>query len=239
MENDEFDSLAEVDSLFQPLTEEEENELTEFFEPFPGKGAGLAKLHGLLSALAAGPRPPSPTELLPTVLKARGDSPVGKQAVPQQINVLLGRFYDGIIDDIASDTFTPRLQPPGIQVTDVVSDISSWCQGFVLGIEQAGRDWKRWFNDLRREKAIAIIFGTANPPPQQKIEKAGAEKLAWMTQNMISDLVPLIARYWHFESGLDQYLGPEPATPVPKVGRNDPCPCGSGKKYKQCCGKAQ
>lgn len=24
----------------------------------------------------------------------------------------------------------------------------------------------------------------------------------------------------------------------PKIGRNDPCPCGSGKKYKQCCGKA-
>ena len=24
---------------------------------------------------------------------------------------------------------------------------------------------------------------------------------------------------------------------VVKVGRNDPCPCGSGKKYKQCCGK--
>ena len=23
---------------------------------------------------------------------------------------------------------------------------------------------------------------------------------------------------------------------VPKVGRNDPCPCGSGKKYKKCCG---
>jgi hypothetical protein len=24
----------------------------------------------------------------------------------------------------------------------------------------------------------------------------------------------------------------------PKVGRNDPCPCGSGKKFKKCCGKA-
>ncbi|HQP10905.1 MAG TPA: SEC-C metal-binding domain-containing protein, partial [Candidatus Omnitrophota bacterium] len=23
----------------------------------------------------------------------------------------------------------------------------------------------------------------------------------------------------------------------PKVGRNDPCPCGSGKKYKKCCGQ--
>ena len=35
----------------------------------------------------------------------------------------------------------------------------------------------------------------------------------------------------------------EKAKPVvndgPKVGRNDPCPCGSGKKYKQCCGKNQ
>ena len=32
----------------------------------------------------------------------------------------------------------------------------------------------------------------------------------------------------------------EKAKPVragPKVGRNDPCPCGSGKKYKQCCGR--
>jgi hypothetical protein len=29
----------------------------------------------------------------------------------------------------------------------------------------------------------------------------------------------------------------QPQTSVPKVGRNDPCPCGSGKKYKRCCGR--
>lgn len=30
--------------------------------------------------------------------------------------------------------------------------------------------------------------------------------------------------------------GPPPAKPeAPKVGRNDPCPCGSGKKFKHCC----
>jgi len=33
----------------------------------------------------------------------------------------------------------------------------------------------------------------------------------------------------------------KPAQPVKretrKVGRNEPCPCGSGKKYKKCCGK--
>ncbi|MBI5387177.1 MAG: preprotein translocase subunit SecA [Verrucomicrobia bacterium] len=31
---------------------------------------------------------------------------------------------------------------------------------------------------------------------------------------------------------------PAPIRTGPKVGRNDPCPCGSGKKFKQCCGKA-
>lgn len=30
---------------------------------------------------------------------------------------------------------------------------------------------------------------------------------------------------------------PSPVKAGPKVGRNDPCPCGSGKKYKNCCGK--
>jgi preprotein translocase subunit SecA len=29
---------------------------------------------------------------------------------------------------------------------------------------------------------------------------------------------------------------PRPLRAVPKVGRNDPCPCGSGKKYKKCHG---
>jgi tetratricopeptide (TPR) repeat protein len=36
----------------------------------------------------------------------------------------------------------------------------------------------------------------------------------------------------------DEYFNQQPYTrPEPKVGRNDPCPCGSGKKYKKCCGK--
>ncbi|WP_390884613.1 SEC-C metal-binding domain-containing protein [Aeromonas dhakensis] len=26
-----------------------------------------------------------------------------------------------------------------------------------------------------------------------------------------------------------------PIRAAPKIGRNDPCPCGSGKKFKQCC----
>jgi hypothetical protein len=33
------------------------------------------------------------------------------------------------------------------------------------------------------------------------------------------------------------YEAPQPVVRQPKIGRNDSCPCGSGKKYKKCCGK--
>ena len=33
------------------------------------------------------------------------------------------------------------------------------------------------------------------------------------------------------------YVPAQPFTRTPKIGRNEPCPCGSGKKYKKCCGK--
>ena len=46
-------------------------------------------------------------------------------------------------------------------------------------------------------------------------------------------------------SNLDGTIAPKTSSPQnqtvvnnePKVGRNDQCPCGSGRKYKQCCGK--
>ena len=38
-----------------------------------------------------------------------------------------------------------------------------------------------------------------------------------------------------FERGLTTSLGMPHSAPSRKVGRNDPCPCGSGKKFKKCC----
>ncbi|MCL4534404.1 MAG: SEC-C metal-binding domain-containing protein [Bacteroidetes bacterium] len=37
-------------------------------------------------------------------------------------------------------------------------------------------------------------------------------------------------------SDVERLLNPPVALAAPKVGRNDPCPCGSGKKYRRCCG---
>jgi preprotein translocase subunit SecA len=55
---------------------------------------------------------------------------------------------------------------------------------------------------------------------------------------------PQLENVQYHHADYDEALGAaaeKPAQPVerhtPKVGRNDPCPCGSGKKYKHCHGK--
>jgi preprotein translocase subunit SecA len=61
-------------------------------------------------------------------------------------------------------------------------------------------------------------------------------------QNSVMDLTRTIQRKKEKELAALQFLGGEASTqkqPViaqHKAGRNDPCPCGSGKKYKKCCG---
>jgi preprotein translocase subunit SecA len=40
-----------------------------------------------------------------------------------------------------------------------------------------------------------------------------------------------------FDGGDGGAVKHEPVKVGPKIGRNDPCPCGSGKKYKNCHGK--
>src|SRR5207253_3866714 len=148
---------------------------------------------------------------------------------------LLGRFYNEVVNELGSESFVPRFQPKGFVVTEIASDIVSWSQGFVLGMEQERASWQPWFKDPRRQKAMSLIIGTAET--DGRLETSDAELAAWRTHGMISDLVPLIATYWRFESGLNELVGTLPMVAEPRIGRNEPCPCGSGKKYKHCCGE--
>ena len=49
-----------------------------------------------------------------------------------------------------------------------------------------------------------------------------------------------IYRYFQLQRSVDMQPLDSATTfrrTLPKIGRNDPCPCGSGKKFKQCCGR--
>jgi uncharacterized protein YchJ len=83
----------------------------------------------------------------------------------------------------------------------------------------------------------------------QRDMKAGKERtLERLTKKMhytfVDDTVREMSRWPCFQkqepapkaSMPQQYWTPAPIRTEPKVGRNEPCPCGSGKKYKKCCG---
>jgi len=239
--DEELDDFDEDDysEAVDLLSEEEEAELTDFVESLPGTDFTMAKLHGLLSAFAAGPVTMSPAEILAVLIDFAGGQSVNDTAVAQRILKLLSRFYDGVIDSLESGSFAPQLQQKGVQVTDPSAGIASWSGGFMLGVDHHKAPWKPWFKDVRRAKAISLIAGMAEPEIFRKTEKAIGKETAWTTCVMVSELVPLIRDYWAFESALNDYLGPQPDNPELKLGRNDPCPCGSGKKYKHCHGRVE
>ena len=66
-----------------------------------------------------------------------------------------------------------------------------------------------------KEETIRRLF-LVRIQPQQEIRR---EKVATVT----------------YEGGADENVVKQPMSKKAKVGRNDPCPCGSGKKYKNCC----
>ncbi|MDD3886249.1 MAG: SEC-C metal-binding domain-containing protein, partial [Victivallaceae bacterium] len=73
----------------------------------------------------------------------------------------------------------------------------------------------------------------------QKLEQFGGDAMAAI-DSILRAGTPGAPEELPPEQGEPVEPEPEPITfrrELPKVGRNDLCPCGSGKKYKKCCGK--
>ena len=112
--------------------------------------------------------------------------------------------------------------------------------------------------DMLREGIGLLAYGQRNPLIEYKIK--GHEMFGQMIDSIQNDIASLIfrvniitqeqqeamereaqqrmaaARQSHGAQS-DDAVKKQPVKTGEKVGRNDPCPCGSGKKYKNCCGK--
>ena len=90
---------------------------------------------------------------------------------------------------------------------------------------------------------IEVLMSHAENPDHAP-DSLGLEMI-WLNTvvDCLDKLQPGAPRRTEFELDPDflDFLGselsepPQPVVSEPKIGRNDPCPCGSGKKYKKCC----
>ncbi|MBQ2411035.1 MAG: preprotein translocase subunit SecA [Selenomonadaceae bacterium] len=114
--------------------------------------------------------------------------------------------------------------------------------------------------DMLREGIGLLAYGQRNPLIEYKIK--GHEMFGQMIDSIQNDIASLIfrvniitqeqqeamereaqqrmaaARQTHGDQS-DDAVKKQPVKNGEKVGRNDPCPCGSGKKYKNCCGRKE
>jgi hypothetical protein len=102
--------------------------------------------------------------------------------------------------------------------------------------------------EIRQAFADGLIDGMAIDLPwiEQVLDEGEAETLAQLRNNrhyhFVTDTIGELEGWACFDTRPAPpppmpELVTQPAAPPKKVGRNDPCPCGSGIKYKYCCGK--
>ena len=106
--------------------------------------------------------------------------------------------------------------------------VEEWCFGYMRGV--ALSDWSTLPDTLQPAlKAIALHGTEENFAVVEKMSPEAFEE----SVNAIRLAALDLHAYWmaHPQEAPVQV----PVRAEVKVGRNDPCPCGSGKKYKQCC----
>ena len=109
--------------------------------------------------------------------------------------------------------------------------------------------WMEHINTMDHLREGVSLRGYANEDPLQAYIREGFELFDTMLDRINKDITLYLLKAeirqnlevkqvkGNANSGADKVSKSKPVKRDKKVGRNDPCPCGSGKKYKQCCGK--
>jgi uncharacterized protein len=227
----------------EPLTEAEFERLNGILGRFDNKQPmNLEQLDGFLAALICGPETVRPSEYLPVICGSDmvfGDS-FGSQSGLQDFLSLIMRHWNGIADALHSgDVFLPLL----LEDENGISYANDWAKGFLRGMELRRTDWAILLDDEKHGGWLVPIFALAHendPDPEMRPYIAiGAEEREKLIVGAAAGVTGI---YRYFEARrLVERQPLDNATTFrrrePKIGRNDPCPCGSGKKFKQCCGR--
>ena len=98
----------------------------------------------------------------------------------------------------------------------------------------------KMFDELQRDLArdvSGLVFRAQPRPGAVRRPQATREYKPSTRQQAVPEPVGAEVAAAHAGSARPGQKGSAPVTAEKKVGRNDPCPCGSGKKYKKCCGR--
>ena len=213
------------------LSDEDASWLARFLvsRQVPDTTMSIEMLDGLFTALVIGPALVLPSEYEAAIWGTEdGSGPAWDSAGQQQyFEALLARHWDAIFTRSRADA-------PHVPIFLPASDAErgfDWAEGFLTGVDMAAEQWQPIYEDRRAgDLAMSIVALVGDDP--ELFEERLTPKIRAEIVDGLPAVLRLINAYWR--SPDHRLPRREPVRSV-KIGRNDPCPCGSGRKYKKCC----
>lgn len=199
----------------------------------------LEELDGFIAGLLVCPELIMPGEWLPVVWgNVDGDEPDFDSL--EHLNRILGlimEHYNGVARIL---TERPDDYAPLFAVDECNNDIfwELWIEGFEQAVKLRPAAWQQLLI-ADRETALAISGLLTLVDVARRDERFSDEQHDPLTAAAPDQIGPCVVTLneWRLANyGPAQMPMSSVSTPKPKIGRNEPCPCGSDKKYKKCCG---
>jgi uncharacterized protein len=225
----------------EPLTESDLDHLGRFLMNCKGgKAMNIEELDGFFAALIVGPEIILPSEYMPEVFGSETPETYQFESL-EEANEILGLMMRHW-NDIAGTLSKGKVYFPLLQLDENGEENGNdWARGFIRGTRMRQDGWVELLADEDHGGCMIpmmMLYHQHDEDPSMRPEPIGPEQRKKVISSMAASLVE--AHLYFRQDGQPQVstLRPEPQHANVKIGRNDPCPCGSGKKFKRCCGGA-
>ena len=229
----------------RPLNDVERDRMDAILSRFHSEDAihNAEEVDGFFAALICSPEIAKPNEYLAEIWgEMADDEAFADEQELQEFLGLLMRHWNSIGRKLEQDdVFTPLL----FEDEEGTVYGNDWARGFMRGVSFHRAAWEELFVDELYSPLVPILalVYEHDPDPEMRPYKDGID--AERREKLILGVAAGVTAIY-------EYFGPERRRIAAelgggrtsyrqaerKIGRNDPCGCGSGKKYKHCCGKA-
>ena len=207
-------------------------------------GMHLSEFDGFCTGIVVSPELISPGEWLPLVWGKSNKLEFDTEEELQAALDLIMAHYN----DVAGMLAPPIVEFSPLYDTDFNSD-ETWWESWVCGFEQAMRlrpdCWEALVDgdDTEAGSSVLMMIELYNiADGKTELPEAKIDELTELAPEIIPELVFAID-HWTKSQAMSAPFPPmaaandtNPPFTAQKVGRNEPCSCGSGRKFKKCCG---
>jgi uncharacterized protein len=213
------------------LTDAQIDRLEELLDSFDD-AMTLEELDGYFCSLVSGPDTVMPSEYLPSVFGGTTPEFSSAEQASEVMGLLLQHWNHIAATLLRDDVYFPIL----FEDEEGKCQANDWAHGYMAGVQLRGESWFRLLNDDENGGLMVPVMALHfehDADPENRPGPIDDEKREELVAHLTAAILGIYRYFAPMRLQGDQQ---SIRRGQPKIGRNDPCFCGSGKKYKHCHG---